>query len=393
MPNLTALEIKTAPPGTYSDGDGLRLFKRENGGKWEWRYQFMGKRRDMGLGAWPAVSLKEARQERDKWAAVRRSGKDPLTERNAQREAIKAAMDKHDPSLATVANETLEAKRDGLRGGGSRGRWLSPIEIHIIPHMGTRKISEITQHDIYNAVKPIWRTKHPTAKKVIERLRVIFYHAQMAGVDCDPVTIDRAKHMLGEVKIAPVNHAAIAWQEAPAVFAKLSSTPSGQVIRFLMLTVVRSTAARGAMFSEIEGDVWTVPKDRIKGAEGKVTDFRVPLSAAALDVVEQCRLFGSDYVFPSPSARSGISDVGAAKQLKIVAPGMTIHGLRSTFRTWVQDTAQPWDVAETVLGHSIGNKVERAYARSDLLDQRRVLLQKWADFLTQESAKVVKIRG
>lgn len=393
MPNLTALEIKTAPAGTYSDGDGLRLFKRENGGKWEWRYQFMGKRRDMGLGPWPAVSLKEARQERDKWAAVRRSGKDPLTERNAQRDAIKAAMDKRDPLLSAMVQETFEAKRDGLRGGGVRGRWLSPIENHIIPQLGGRKVSEITQHDIFNAVKPIWRTKHPTAKKVIERMRVILYHAQMTGVDCDPVTIDRAKHMLGEVKVPAKHHASIEWQEAPAVYAKLSKTPSGQVIRFLMLTCVRSAAARGAMFSEIDGDVWTVPKDRIKGTEDKVSDFRVPLSSAALDVVEQCRMFGADYVFPSPSTRAGISDVGAAKQLKIVCPGMTLHGMRSTFRTWVQDTAQPWDVAETVLGHTIGDKVERAYARSDLLDQRRVLLQKWADFLTQESAKVVKIRG
>lgn len=393
MPNLTALKINNAPAGTYSDGDGLRLFKRESSGKWEWRYQFMGKRRDMGLGPWPTVSLKEARLERDKWAAVRRGGQDPLTVRNAQRDVARRAMEKSDPTFEEMARQTFEAKRGGLRGDGIRGRWFSPIKHHAIPKLGSRKIADIDQHDIYNALKPIWHTKHPTAKKVVERMRMVFLHAQMTGVDCDPVTVDRAKHILGEIKSTAQNHASIPWQDAPSIYAKLSKAPSGQAIRFLMLTGVRSAAARRAMFSEIQGDIWTVPSDRVKGAEGKVSDFRVPLSSAALDLIEQCSLFGSEFIFPSPSGMAGISDVGAAKQLKLVAPKMTIHGLRSTFRTWVQDTAQPWDVAETVLGHSIGNKVERAYTRSDLLDQRRILMQKWAKFLTQQDDKVVNPYG
>lgn len=133
----------------------------------------------------------------------------------------------------------------------------------------------------------------------------------------------------------------------------------------------------------------------MKGQRGKVADFRIPLSSAALDVVEQCRnLRRSDFLFPSPRVNKGVSDVAMAKVLNHLGEEGRTHGFRSSFRMWIQDTeAASYEVAETSLAHLIGNKVERAYARSDLLDKRRVLMQKWADFVTQTESTVVQLSG
>ncbi|WP_298848130.1 integrase dna protein [uncultured Ruegeria sp.] len=152
---------------------------------------------------------------------------------------------------------------------------------------------------------------------------------------------------------------------------------------------------RGARFDEIEGDVWTVPKERMKGERSKLQDFRVPLSTEALSVVEQCRLIAvNDFLFPSSRINKGVSDVAMAKVLNNLNEAGRIHGFRSSFRMWIQDNeTASFEVAETALAHTIGNKVERAYARSDLLGKRRILMQKWADYVTQTEAKVVQLRG
>jgi len=165
-------------------------------------------------------------------------------------------------------------------------------------------------------------------------------------------------------------------------------------LRLMILTTVRSAALRAARFDEIEGDIWTVPAERMKGMEGQVTDFRVPLSIEAQRVIGICREFSSnDFLFPSSHAGKSISDRAIHKTLEGLKEAGQPHGFRTSFRTWVQDSnAAPFDVAETALSHIVGNKVERAYARSDLLDQRRILMQKWADFVTGAEAKVVKIR-
>lgn len=347
----------------------------------------------MGLGSWPAVSLAEARKERDKWAQVARGGSDPIEARRAAAADAKAAMDRKDPTFAEMTQIAFDAKRAGLRGDGKRGRWLSPLTLHMVPKLGAKRMSEIHQTDIKDALAPIWRKMPPTAEKTIERTRVVFETARLSGIDCDPFTVDAARHMLGVVKHVPKHHASLPWQDAPALFHDLGSHPSHMCIKWLMMTVVRSHAGRGARYSEIEGNTWTVPPERVKGNEGDVQPFRVPLPQAALDLVEALPRFDSDLLFQSPKKGSTISDVALTKVLRKKAGDATIHGMRTTFRTWAQDTGQPWDVAETVLGHSIGGKVERSYARSDLLDRRRVVMEKWAAHVTGQAADVVQLRG
>ncbi|MDX2483439.1 MAG: integrase [Pseudodonghicola sp.] len=271
---------------------------------------------------------------------------------------------------------------------GTRGRWFSPIQVHVIPKIGKKRLSTIHQRDIHTAIAPIWQTKHETADKALYRTRMVFHDARLMRFPVDPFVCDAARHMLGHVEVVETPISSTPWREIPDLFARLDKPyPSYLALRLIILTETHGTPARGAQFSEIEGDVWTVPAERMKGQLGKVRDFRVPLSTAALDVQATCREYAiNDLLFPSP--RIGfITQEVLTKTLKQLGEEGRPHGFRSSFRSWVQDTeAASWELAETALSPSIGNKVERSYARSDLLDQRRILMQKWADFVTRSDA-------
>lgn len=388
---LTALAVKNAAPGKHQDGGGLILDKVESGGKWLFRYSFDATRREMGLGAYPNISLSEARKSRDKWAAVLAGGKDPITERKRQIAAEKAAMNRIDPPLSEAAQTCFEAIQAGLRGAGERGRWFSPIRVHILPKIGTRPVSSIHQTDIATALRPIWKAKPPTAEKAIQRLRIIFAWAERAGYPCSPATVDAARHILGAVVHLPVGIVATPWRDIPALYARLDHRTAGHdALRLTILTCARTDSVRGMRYSEIVGEVWTVPADRMKSGE----EFRYPLTAAALAIIaERQRFADCDLVFQSQKAGSGISEAALLKALNALGEAGRPHGFRTSFRTWAQDSeACTYDVAETVLAHKIGNKTERSYARSDLLDRRMIVMQKWSDHVTAEPAQVVRLK-
>lgn len=385
---LSAVAVRHAPPGKLQDGGGLILDKGEAGGKWIYRYSIAGHRRDMGLGPYPDVTLAAARLERDKWAAVLYSGIDPIAERKRRIEAARVEASRENPTLAQLVEMAFEGKKATLRGDGERGRWMSPLKIHVLPRLGKRPASEIHQNDIRDVLAPIWRKKHETAQKAIGRLAIAFTKGKLSGFPVDPFTIEAAKHMLGEVRQESRPIEATPWQDIPALFARMDShmTTAHLCLQLIILTAVRGDAARGARLEEIDGDVWTVPADRVKGRLGRVGDFRVPLSPAALAVIEKCRPGVRDgFLFPA-SKHGGnagpISAAGIEKAMNVLGEAGRPHGLRTSFRTWVQDTeAATYDVAETALGHTIGGKVERSYARSDLLDRRRDLMDRWAVFV------------
>lgn len=392
---LTAVKIKATEAGKLQDGGGLVLDKTAAGGKWFFRYSIAGQRREMGLGSFPGVSLADARKARDKWAATLADGKDPITERKRLLAEEKAALDRKDPTLSEVTATVFESLKGKLRGEGTRGRWRSPLDTHVLPKIGKRRLSDLHQTDIHDAIKPIWTTKNATAEKAMQRLGIIFRNAKLMGYACDPFTIEAARYMLGEVIRQPVNIAHTPWRDVPALFQRLDGGAAGhQCLRMIILTAARSDSVRGMRFSEIEGDVWTVPADRMKGRAGKVQPFRVPLSPAALSVVKECaETAQDDYLFPSYRRGACISQTAILKALNFAKEEGRPHGFRSSFREWVQDTnACTYDVAETVLSHAVGGKVERTYARSDLLDARRVAMCKWADFVTGEAATVVRLR-
>ena len=309
----------------------------------------------MGLGPYPATTLAEARRTRDKWESALRDGRDPMSVREQERVDAAAQESRSDPTFKEAALITFEAKKGGLRGEGKAGRWLSPLKEHVFPALGERRISGIHQSDIRDALAPIWRKMPPTAEKAIQRTSIIFRHMKLSGVECDPFTVEMAKHMLGEVQHVARPTRSTAWQKIPDVWIKLEGdTPARMALRFKMLTVVRSAAIRGARFDEIDGDVWTIPAARVKGQEGKVHDFRVPLSKPALEIIKRAgELRRGVFIFHGQGG-SGISDVAINKVFKKADPTGTPHGLRTSFRTWVQDTDGPWEAAEAALGHAIG---------------------------------------
>ena len=390
---LTSLAVRNAKPGRLFDGGGLFLIKKENGGNWVWRYNYLKQSREMGLGPLEAVSLSAARAARDSWAAKLAAGTDPISERNRMRDEEKAAQDKTAPTFAEVASIVFESHKAGLRGDGDRGKWESPIRVHIIPKLGAKRISEIHQSDIATCLRPIWKTKHPTALKAWQRTRFIFQQAELMGFDCRPFVVDSARVMLGRVDHKTANITSTPWEEVPALYQKLEGISSPKLcLRWIMLTCVRSAGCLGARFDEIEDGVWTVPADRIKGMRGKVQDFRVPLCDAAMQIVDMAKKVDSTYLFPSYQKRGGhITEAALRKELDTQKEQGRPHGFRTSFRTWAQDTDQPWDVSETVLGHTIGGKVERSYARSDLLDRRRIVMEKWADYVTAAQSSVVTL--
>ena len=380
---LTALKIKAAEPGKLEDGGGLRLLKKsDDAGSWVYRYSHLGRRREMGIGPWPSLSLAEARKARDRWASELAAGRDPLAIRKAKRDEERAARARRDPTFAEAAQIVLDARAATLRGGGARGRWLSPLTLHVIPRIGRRPMSQITPEDVRDAIKPIWRKKHPTALKAIERTRIVFAECKLMGLTCDPFTVDAARRQLGTVAHRPEPTPSTPWQDMPALYARLDTgLVAHDCLRWTMLTLVRIDGCRRATAGEISGDVWTVPADRVKGREGMVTDFRVPLAPVAVDLAATCAEMHGDVLFPGHRGRP-ISDRALEKALDTLGETGRPHGFRASFRTWAEDTGVSWELAETILGHTIKGKVERAYARSDLLERRRPVMEAWAAHIT-----------
>ena len=383
---ITAIQIKNAGDGKLADGRGLFLLKKGDTGRWVYRYQFQTRRRDMGLGSYPDMSLAAARKERDRWAAVASAGSDPIDTRQSEREAATTEANQDDPTFEEAAQRVLKLIKATLKDDGKAGRWLSPLAGHVIPKIGRRKISTIKPIELANVIRPIWHTKHPTAIKAVNRTRIVFQRCRRMGIDCHEETIEIALQHLGEHVHQAVPFAATEWQRIPEVYAKLEDGGTGaKALQFMILTLVRSGGCRGARFDEMPDDVWTVPAARMKGRKGKTADFRVPLSDEAMRIRDQMAEINDELVFAGmrKGSGNGITDVAIEKVLnRMKEPGRP-HGFRTSFRTWVQDTdATSYDVAETILAHTIGSVVERTYARSDMLEKRRVIMQRWADFVT-----------
>ncbi|WP_288938857.1 site-specific integrase [uncultured Roseovarius sp.] len=388
---LTAAKVKSAKPGKYSDGAGLWLHKRQDGGaQWVLRVTVHGRRREMGLGRLSDVSLKEAREAADRWRALVRAGKDPIKERERQRR--EAAKEDH--TLASVAVEAFEARKAELKGDGKAGRWFTPLELHILPKLGKVPVEDIDQRDIKNTLAPIWHSKADTARKAMNRLNITLKHAAAMGLDVDMQATEKAKALLGKTRHKAQNIPAMPWQEVPAFYESLSDgTVTHLALRLLILTGLRSKPIRFCRLDEIEGDVWTVPAENMKSLKDQESDFRVPLSREALDVIEQAKpLAKNGYLFPN-MRRGVISDATMSALMKRRGLDARPHGFRSSFRTWCAEaTDTPDNVAEAALAHVTGTKVSRAYNRTDLLELRRPLMARWADHVTGKNvSEVIRI--
>jgi integrase len=387
---LSALGVKNAGPGKYSDGGGLWLHKRDDGGaQWVLRFTVHGRRREMGLGSAGDVSLKEARDAAERWRGMVRANLDPIKERERQRR--KAANDLH--LLKDVAQDAFESRKAELKGEGVAGRWFSPLEIHILPKLGKVPVIDLDQKDIRDTLAPIWHEKAETARKALNRLQICMRHAAALGLDVDLQATEKARALLGKQRHKPKNIPAMHWRNVPAFYAKLDDgSVTHLALRLLILTGVRSRPLRFIHEDQIEGDVWTIPAETMKGRKDATADFRVPLSSEALAVIEQARRHArGGFLFPSVR-RGVISDMTMSRFMERAGYDARPHGFRSSLRDWIaEETSTPHDAAEMVLGHIVGNSVERSYRRTDFIEQRRTVLKLWAQYITGQVGRVIEL--
>lgn len=344
----------------------------------------------MGLGSYPDVALKEARREAEVWRSVVRQGLDPIKERERQRREAERNMH----VLADIARDALESRKAELKGDGKDGRWFSPLEQHILPKLGKVPVAEIDQQDIRDTLQPIWHTKAATAKKAISRLGICMKHAAALGLDVDLQAVDKARALLGKQRHTTRHVPALDWREVPAFYSSLDEGSVVQLaLRLLILTAgTRSKPIRFLQLDQIEGDVWTVPGELMKSRRGMAEDFRVPLSDEALAVIETARPFERDgYLFPN--VRSGvISDASMSRLMERRGLEARPHGFRSSFRTWCDEAARAkFEVAEAAIAHVTDSSTVRAYRRTDFLEERRQLMQRWSDHVVGKHGEVIRL--
>ena len=365
--------------GRYCDGQGLYLDVRPSGSRgWIQRLTIRGRRTELGLGGFPLVSLKEAREKAFANRKLARDGGDLLAEKR-RAESM--------PTFADATRQVWNQLRPGWRSPQHAQLWLKSLERYAIPRIGEMPISEVTSADVIGILAPIWHDVPPTARKLRQRIRAVMEWA--VAMDLRPDNpCDRIGPVLGTQGGRVRHMRALPHREVASAIETVRASNARPVVKlafeFLVLTAVRSGEVRGAAWAEIERDagVWTIPALRTKGNR----EHRVPLCGRALQILEEARMLGrgSPLVFPGvrgkPFASTALSEL--LGELKIAA---VPHGFRSSFRDWAaEETDHPREVAEAALAHKVRNQIEAAYRRTDLFERRRRLMDDWARYLAGE---------
>jgi integrase len=399
---LSARAIMTAGPGRYPDGGGLYLDVDGDGRRrWLWRYRRGDKRRDMGLGSLSQVSLKEARQQRDRWRAVLREGKDPIDER--ARPAIEA------PTVVTfgqAADEYIQAHSAGWRNLKHRAQWEMTLSVHA-RRLWAKPGSDITTADILATLRPIWTKIPETAARVRGRIEMVLDAERALGhIDESKANPARWRGHLNKLlavkKLTRAHHAAMPFADVPAFvqWLRKQDTIAARALELTILTAARTSEVMGAKAEEfdLQSKVWTIPAQRMKAGR----EHRVPLCGRAVEIVNEQLAFratrnhkSEGYLFPGRKQGAGLSTMTFTQLLRRAQYPYTTHGFRSSFADWCGDaTSFPRELSEAALSHIVGDATERAYRRGDALDRRRGMMEAWAAFLDNDrSGNVIRFPG
>ncbi len=386
-------------PGAYTDGGGLYLRIRPGGGReWAFRYKVRGRQHWMGLGPERDITLAEARQKARDGRRLLLEGLDPITVQRARKAGGSGV------TFATALDGYLGAHTAGWRNAKHAAQWRATLDAYALPKLGTMPVAKIETADVLAVLAPIWTAKTETASRVRGRIEAVLDHAKAHGWRTGENPARWRGHfdklLPAKAKLAPVeHHAAVHWRGLPCVLDALSRQggTSALAVRFAALTAARSGEVRGARWNEMDLDaaVWTVPGPRMKAGK----PHRVPLCDAALAILRimlPLRRRPDDLVFPGGRVGRPLSDVALAKAMRAAAgPGVTVHGLRSTFADWCAEaTSYPRELAEAALAHTLRDKVEAAYQRGDLIERRRELMAAWARFCIEpaDNGAVVELR-
>ncbi|MFD0982813.1 tyrosine-type recombinase/integrase [Tropicimonas aquimaris] len=388
--SLTAAFVNSVKePGKYHDakGTGLFLLVKPNGSSfWVQRIVIRGKRRELGLGSPPVVSLAEAREEALNNKRVARSGGDPLAEKRRARAVL---------TFKEAAQRTHAELSPTWKNPKDRAAFLSTLETYIFPRFGSVPLPEVTSADVRQAILAAREKAPGVAKKLIYRVSFVFKWGIAEGMCTANPSIAQAL-ALPRVEQKPKHRKALHYADVAgcleAVHASRAWTATKLAIEFLVLTASRSGEVRMAHWDEIDLDAatWEIPAERMKMKR----PHRVPLSSRALEILRQAEKLRDDsgLIFPSIRGKP-LSDMTLSKLVKELGFEADIHGFRTSFRTWAQErTNFPREVPEAALAHKTGDAVEQAYARSDLFEKRRKLMENWALHLATSDSLIVRLR-
>jgi integrase len=391
---LTARGVATLKAtGLHSDGGSLYLAIDGEGAtmrrRWLYLFPWSGKRREMGLGGFPAVSLADARRLRDEAERLVREGRDPIATRDLAK-AERAAK----PTFGEIADKLLAAKESEWRNAKHRAQWRMTLETYAAP-LRSRPVDEIDTAAVLAVLTPLWREKPETASRVRGRIEAVLDAAKAQNYRSGENAAawrGHLSHLLAKrAKLARGHHAAMAYADVPAFVAKLRECDAiaAMALEFCILTAARSGEVLGARWSEIDlaAKVWTVPAERMKATR----EHRIPLSEPALAILERLsEARTGELVFEGQRAGRPLSHNVMLNVMSRLVDAVTVHGMRSAFRDWAgNETHFPREVAEGALAHAVGDKAEQAYRRGDALEKRRGLMEAWAAWCEPRSGSNV----
>jgi integrase len=412
MANLSDLKAKNIKPGDRNIPDGtikgLRLEAGKTKGHGKWMLRFVspetGKRRDMGLGTYPDASITDARKAAMAARVLIRDSKDPIEVRRANKASRQADVDAM--SFEQAARKVHEDLKDGWKNPKHAAQWLTTMETYVFPQLGNYKIRDLKAQDFAESLREIWLSKPETATRVKQRCNTVMdWCVAQELIGANPVgVVSKLLPKQAGKRERVIHQPSMPWKDVPALINDVlhSGKPSLSkvMLEFLILTAARSGEVRAMTWDEVDltEAVWKVPAERMKAK----TSHRVPLSARAVEILQaqKEKFEHADLVFSTVRGKVP-SDMILTKFLRdqkvqSSEPGRTAtaHGFRSSFRNWASESGYPRDYAERALAHTISNQAEAAYHTTDLLDQRRNMMEAWAQHVCgteDQASKVVHL--
>lgn len=377
--HLSASFVRTVTvEGRYGDGRGgyglyLRVYRRANGRlakSWGQRIQIGGKRTNLGLGAYPIITLADAREQALANRRAVAQGKDPRT----------GGMLTFEQAAEKVIALHAKSWKPGSR---LPTKWMQTFRDYAFPVIGSKPVGEIATADVMSILTPIWTAKPAAARAVRQRIGAVMRWAVAKGFRednpaGDAITAALPRHNGGHRHHKALPHASLGTALAKVRADRVSAPPVRLALEFVALTACRSSEVLGATWDEIDltAATWAIPAARMKGKR----EHRVPLSARALEVLREARkLSRGRLVFPSAKGKQ-ISGRTLGELFRRLDVPSTTHGLRSSFRDWAAEDGVDRDVAEAALAHRAGNQVELAYRRTDLFERRRAVMERWGEY-------------
>ncbi len=373
----TVRALKT--PGLHADGNGLYLKVDPSGAKrWIQRLMIGGKRRDIGMGPIATVSLADARETALENRKLVRAGKDPIEERKRLKDVL---------TFKAAAEKVHELSKPTWRNDKHGNQWINTLTTYAFPYFGSKRIDRIESVDVLAALSPIWNSHPETARRVKQRVGSVFKWAMANGWRTDnpaeAIGSGLPKHDRSKVQ----HRQALPYDAVGDAISSVEASEAGLATKlafeFLVLTATRSGETREAVWSEFDlnNATWTIPAARMKAKK----PHRVPLPSRCLAILADAKALkreSDDYVFPGTKDKKPLSDMTLSKLMKDLGIAAVPHGFRSSFRDWAgEQTHHPREVIEFALAHVIKDKAEAAYARPDLFEKRRALMNDWSTYL------------